>query len=75
MVVMYLSQIATGQWQGTGSSIGIYNPPTRNWAFDNNFTDPTKLPPGSPSVRAAVRGQWAMIRANTITVTAGSGVD
>ena len=75
MVVMFPSQIATGLWQGTGSTIGIYNPPTRNWAFDQNFTNPSKLPPGTPMVRALVRGQWAIIKPNTVAVAAGSGVD
>ena len=67
MVVMYWSQTATGLWRGTGASLGIYNPPVRNWAFDNNFRDPNKLPPGTPMMRALVRSQWAMIAPNTVT--------
>lgn len=62
MVVMFESRIATGQWQGTGSSIGIYNPPTRNWTFDTNFRDPTKIPPGTPSARQIARVNWVSIR-------------
>lgn len=50
MVVMYESIYATGVWNGSGSAIGIYNPPIRNWAFDTNFRDYTKLPPGTPFV-------------------------
>jgi hypothetical protein len=50
MVVMYESIYATGPWDGSGSAIGIYNPPIRNWAFDTNFRDYTKLPPGTPVV-------------------------
>jgi len=65
MVVMYDSKVATGPWKGTGSAIGIYNPPVRKWAFDQNFKDVTKLPPGTPSVRALVRGRWAMIKPGT----------
>jgi hypothetical protein len=68
MVVLFDSQYATGLWRGTGSSIGIYNPPDRKWAFDQNFCNPTKLPPGTPQVRKLVRGQWAMVKPNTITV-------
>src|SRR6185295_16533122 len=68
MVVMCNSRLAVGQWQGTGSSIGIYNPPNRNWAFDLNFRNPAKLPPGTPSLRALVRGSWAMVSPNTTTV-------
>jgi hypothetical protein len=67
MVVMYPSQYAAGAWQGTGSTIGIYNPPTRDWAFDQNFRDPNKLPPGTPQVRALIRGLWAMVKPNTVT--------
>ena len=68
MVVLFPSQYATGLWQGTGSTIGIYNPPVRNWAFDQNFRDPTKLPPGTPSVRVLIRGAWAMVKPNTTTI-------
>jgi len=68
MVVMFESAIARGNWAGTGSSIGIYNPPTRNWAFDQNFKDPSKLPPGTPSIRVLVRSTWAMIRPGTTSV-------
>jgi hypothetical protein len=62
MVVMYDSVYATGLWRGTGSSIGIYNPPIRNWAFDLNFSDPAKIPPGTPSVRVLVRDSWATLK-------------
>jgi len=58
MVVMYPSQYATNKWAGTG---GVYNPPTRRWSFDLNFTDPSKLPPLTPQVRAVVRVKWATI--------------
>ena len=26
----------------------VYNPPGRNYAFDTDFTDPSKMPPGTP---------------------------
>ncbi|MBK6313960.1 MAG: hypothetical protein IPF53_06455 [Blastocatellia bacterium] len=26
----------------------VYQPPTRNWVFDENFLDPRRLPPGTP---------------------------
>lgn len=65
MVVLYESRYATGPWRGTGSTIGIYNPPIRQWAFDQNFRDPAKLPPGCPSVRALIRGRWEMVAATT----------
>ena len=64
MVVMFPSQIGTGFWKGTGSLYNIYNPPTRNWNFDVNFSDPNKLPPMTPRVSTAIRGQWVSVSAN-----------
>jgi hypothetical protein len=61
MVVMFYSKIATGWWTGTGS---YYSPPRRNWAFDVNFLDARKLPPGTPCVRSMIRGQWTTLGAN-----------
>jgi hypothetical protein len=66
MVIMFYSQIATGLWQGTGSTIGIYNPPTRNWTFDLNYLDSAKLPPGTPELRALIRAEWNTAKANTV---------
>src|SRR5207302_2811518 len=57
MVVMFQSKFATAPWV----NIGIYyNPPTRNWAFDQNFSDPTgsKLPPATPAASTLIRGTW-----------------
>ncbi|HWD20950.1 MAG TPA: hypothetical protein VHB20_16910 [Verrucomicrobiae bacterium] len=58
LVCMFASQIATAPWPGTGT---VYNPPTRNWSFDLNFNDPTKLPPLTPRATAVVRGRWATL--------------
>jgi hypothetical protein len=63
MVVMYYSQIADAPWTGTGV---IYNPPNRNWAFDINFLDASKLPPGTPQLLTMVRGTWALLPPETI---------
>jgi hypothetical protein len=68
LVVMFPSKVATGTWNGTGGSHNIYDPPLRNWAFDQNFRDPVKLPPGTPMARALVRNTWQMIKPNTTTV-------
>ncbi|HMJ89291.1 MAG TPA: hypothetical protein VK530_05720 [Candidatus Acidoferrum sp.] len=65
MVVMYESQIAKGLWLGTGATIGIYNPPIRDWAFDQNFKNPAKLPPGTPSARTTYRTAYAVLKPNT----------
>lgn len=59
MVCMFASQIATAPWPGTGS---VYNPPTRTWAFDNNFTNPAKQPPLTPQVLTLQRNQWVLLK-------------
>lgn len=58
MVVMYDSQIARTIWRAPGE---YYNPPNRNWAFDQNFRELAKLPPGTPAMRVLIRGQWARL--------------
>jgi hypothetical protein len=57
MVVMFPSRYATNRW---GQS-GIYDPPARNWAFDLNFKNASKLPPGTPSVSKLFRSKWASV--------------
>ena len=57
MVRMFPSLYATNVW---GMS-NVYNPPKRNWAYDPNFDDPTKLPPRTPSLLQVMRGQWANV--------------
>ncbi len=56
IVVMFPSQYATNPWPGTGGN--FYNPPNRNWAFDLNFTVPSKLPPLTPKVYKIIRSSW-----------------
>lgn len=62
MVVMFHSQFATAPWGGSD----VYNAPSRNWTFDLNFMDATKLPPGTPQLLTTIRGQWKIIPPNTI---------
>jgi hypothetical protein len=62
MVGMFSSLIANAPWPGTGV---VYNPPNRVWAFDNNFTNPSKQPPMTPSVRYVHRAQWTLLGPNT----------
>jgi len=45
-VILYNSLQAVGPWSVVSSI--VYYPPSRNWAFDITFTDPSKLPPGTP---------------------------
>jgi hypothetical protein len=64
MVKMFPSLYATNAWNNNNN---IYAPPARNWAYDINFDDPTKLPPKTPSLLKVIRGSWA-------TVAPGSNV-
>ena len=62
MVVLFPSQRAIGVFQQPGA---YYNPPARNFAFDLNYQDITKQPPGTPEVRAMIRNAWATIPPDT----------
>jgi hypothetical protein len=55
IVVMFPSIYATNFWIQPGTYYGV---PTRQWGFDVNFKDQTKLPPMTPQVKAMIRGQW-----------------
>lgn len=61
MVVMFPSRYATNKW---GQS-SVYGPPARNWGFDQNFKDATKLPPGTPSVNKLFRSNWSSVAPGT----------
>jgi hypothetical protein len=61
MVVLFASRFATNRWQAPGN---YYNAPVRNWAFDVNYLNPSKLPPMTPQFRKLVRGQWRVVAAN-----------
>ncbi len=58
MVVMFNSKIATAPWGGAD----VYNPPSRDWAFDKKFLDATRLPPGTPDVRGINRSECSIVR-------------
>ncbi|MGA2852956.1 MAG: hypothetical protein ABSE90_02325 [Verrucomicrobiota bacterium] len=55
MVVMFPSIYATNYYKAGGT---YYNPPTRKWAFDCNFTNQSGMPKCGPRARALVRGNW-----------------
>jgi hypothetical protein len=55
MVEMFSSRVANYPWPGTGV---VYNPPTRDWAYDTNFNNPTQLPPLTPKVLYLNRARW-----------------
>ena len=64
MVKMFPSLYATNFWNTTD----VYSPPKRNWAYDLNFNEPSKLPPLTPSLQKVIRGQWATVAPNKNTV-------
>lgn len=45
LIPLYRSTQAVGQYNADAT---IYSPPARNWAFDITFTNPSRLPPGTP---------------------------
>lgn len=64
IVCLYASTEATAQFQWPGA---YYSAPTRKISFDPNFTDPAKLPPGTPELRTLVRARWTIPPASTTT--------
>ena len=60
MVKMFPSLYATNTW----GHANVYSPPKRNWTYDINFEDPTKLPPLTPSLLKVVRSLWTTIAPN-----------
>jgi len=71
IICMYYSAIATGLWKGIGSTYDIYNPPNRNWAWDQNFQYRNKLPPATPTLTVLVRSKWRTPSAFTTNTLAG----
>jgi hypothetical protein len=67
MVKMFPSLYATNAW----GKNNVYTPPTRNWSYDLNFDDPTKLPPKTPSVLKMIRGQWTTVPPNQNVAVTG----
>jgi hypothetical protein len=51
MVSLFYSQYATGVFKCCGT---VYSPPTRAYAFDTEFLNLDKLPPGTPKFRDVV---------------------
>ena len=57
---MFPSLYATNAW----GKNNVYDPPSRNWAYDKNFNTPSKLPPLTPGVLRVNRSVWNTIAAN-----------
>lgn len=65
MVVLFPSAQATQPFQQPGA---YYYPPARNLAFDLNYLDITKQPPGTPEIRALIRNSWTLVPPNTTEI-------
>lgn len=63
IVNLFNSVYATNRWQTPGT---YYQAPIRDFNFDQNFTDMTKLPPGTPMLSAILRGRWSNPPPNTV---------
>jgi hypothetical protein len=63
MVEMFPSQIANAPWPGTGT---VYNPPIRDWTFDQQFTNPNNIPPLTPKIIYIQRSSWADLAPGTL---------
>lgn len=58
VVNLYNSRFATNKWVSTSDANAYYSAPNRQFSFDLNFTDNTKLPPGTPGLSAMIRSKW-----------------
>ena len=67
MVKLFNSVKATAQFQSPGI---YYYAPTRDFNFDENFTDPTKLPPATPRMRAMIRSSFCNPPPSTVSYSA-----
>ncbi|MCK5126221.1 MAG: hypothetical protein KAR42_08185 [candidate division Zixibacteria bacterium] len=57
MICLWKSTTADGTYKYKGSP-GYYSAPFRNWGFDHDLEDPTKLPPETPQVQYFQRIGW-----------------
>jgi len=55
IVVLFASDMATAQFQVPGN---YYNPPVRNWGFDQTYYSPNHQPPGVPCALLPIRFNW-----------------
>jgi hypothetical protein len=57
MICLYNSTWATNMFQLPGHY--YYAPATRNFAFDQNYTISSKMPPGTPNICRLIRATWS----------------
>ena len=56
LIDLWYAEYAVGNWKYGDP---VYKAPIRDWAFDLDFLDPTKLPPGTPNVYTLKMLQWS----------------
>ena len=71
---LWTSQMATNQFrnpQGFNPTPvrPYYNPPTRHYAYNPNYLDPAKVPPGIPYILMPLRFGWATPPPGVVTYT------
>ena len=54
-------------WSGVANP--YYNPPTRHYAFNLNYLNPAKVPPGIPTALVPIRFAWGVPPPGIITYT------
>jgi hypothetical protein len=77
IVCLFSSAMATNQFiQPTGStSTDYYEPPTRHYYFNANYTTSGGLPPGTPFIDRMIRATWCSAPANTLTYAPSPTLD
>jgi hypothetical protein len=63
IVNLFPSARATNWFKNPGA---YYYAPTRQFSFDNNFTNSARLPPGTPSLSLTVRAKWRVPPPNVV---------
>jgi hypothetical protein len=63
IINLYQSAQATAQFQQPGN---YYEPPTRHFSFNQNYTNSTGLPPGTPLIDLPVRADWGIAPPNVV---------
>jgi hypothetical protein len=63
IINLYPSAQATAQFQMPGA---YYNPPTRHFSFNSNYTNSTGLPPGTPLIDLPIRADWGIAPPNVV---------
>jgi hypothetical protein len=58
MIEGWRSQQATGTWRYIQNYDAYYSAPRRDWGFDTDLEDPSKLPPETPQIQIFQRAGW-----------------